>query len=313
MKRILLFSINLFWLCGSSQGIGKIVDPRVLCSFSPGHISPLILSTTQVASDEYRQLITKMFAYAGQVDLGIFIGTSSQVPFACTGYTHAGKPAIIVNERRLAVYDRPTRVSIIAHEMGHFNDRHIDTDSPLTVQHELNADQFNGTYCSRVSNYSIEQILFPYTLIGVDSVHPKFDVRKTYVENGYQIGQRRLFAQATTDTSLSLAENFAGKLKLVITVDPDFDMFKDSKVYNIFLHVVPIDTLFTASQIIAKVDYVRYVLDPTFKTQIVTNDSPESNYEFKCTRVYGTFPVTAIIRFKDYTDLSMTNSFELPK
>lgn len=312
MRRIL--SIILLIISPSLFGQIKKDVAKIKCSFNPTQISPTILEFTTSASLSYRNLITKMFAFCGQRHLPIFIGntTSADLDYACCGYNQYNQPSIIINEEKLNTLPRIAILSILAHEIGHFNNRHID-DSVLTMQMELDADYHNGFWCSRNGIDSLNSIYFPYTLVGVDSIHPTYEVRTKEVENGYLDGKRKFDQNFTLIDSLTLGENFKSSLDLILTVDPEFKVIRGLKKYNVYLNTAVIDSSnFNEEKIFSKISFIRYVIDTTFKRELVKSSFKEFNFEILLTKVWGDFPVTAIIRFSDYSEVSITKTFKLP-
>jgi hypothetical protein len=277
-------------------------------------ISPTILDEATLASPKYRKLVTSMFAYSGLKKF-IFVGKteSPDLDYACCGYDAGDRPAIILNEARLDGMPIKSVISILAHEIGHYSNHDIE-DSVLTEKMELNADYHNGFWCSRNGITDLSSINFPYTLVGMDDVHPAYEVRVAEVKKGYDFGMTSFSIDTSASfIKLPLATQFAKSLDLVVTVDPKYRLKDTTKYFNVFLNVASTGNgPGSDSAIIRHVQFVRYVIDTTFKRELNRNYDKKSNFEFECTKVWGDFPVTAIIRFDDYTEISITKSFVLP-
>jgi hypothetical protein len=303
------------WLPASSSAQKHMGVANIKCSFDPIQISPTILEFTSNASPSYRILITRMFAYCGQRNLPIFIGntTSADLDYACCGYNQRDQPSIILNEERLNTLPKSAVYSILAHEIGHFNDRHID-DSILTMQMELDADYHNGFWCSRNGINNLDSIYFPYTLIGIDSIHPSYEVRTEEVRKGYLEGEKKFEQNFLFNDSISKADNFKNSVDLILTVDPKFRIIRGKKKYTVYVNTAVIDVAkFSDSQILSSISFVRYVIDPTFRNQLLISKNKVKNFEYLLTYVYGDFPVTAIVRFSDDSEFSITKTFKLPE
>lgn len=288
------------------------MSAKITCNFSPKPIPVTILNFSEPASPVYRNLITKMFAFCGQRDLSLFIynTTSADLDYACCGYNNDGKPSIVINEERLNALPNIARLSIVAHEIGHFNNRNID-ESILTMKMELNADYHNGFWCSRNGIDDINSICLPYTLVGEDSIHPNRDIRIDSVLSGYRDGKKRFDESSLIST---VPDNFKrGDIDLVLTINPKVKVENGIRKFDVYLNtVVTKSAEFSESIIFSKISFVRYIVDTTFKRELLKSSSKETNFEFLLTRVWGDFPVTAIIRFTDYSEISITKTFQLP-
>ncbi|MCR8562010.1 hypothetical protein KXD93_30425 [Mucilaginibacter sp. BJC16-A38] len=290
---------------------------HVVCSFSPLPISPTILDRTHKASDYYTDLITRMFAYCGQRHLPLFIGDakSADLDFACCGYTESGQPAIIFNGERFATISKVAAISILAHEIGHFRDGHIN-DSVLTRQMELDADWHNGFWCSR-NGFDPDSIVFePYHWVDSDALHPPYLERIKEVESGYILG-KTVFNTASwvkNKRDFPLSDTLQRQIDLIVTVEPGFTQDDTTKKFVVRLNIAPTGKgNFSDAAIFQQIKYVRYVADVTFGKRYLRSDESDSNFRFRLTDVWGDFPVTAIIHFVDDTEMSITKSFILPQ
>ncbi|MCA6069387.1 hypothetical protein JI747_019645 [Chryseobacterium sp. RG1] len=290
----------------------------IKCNFNSKPLPTTILENSSAASREYADLITKIFAFCGQKDLYLFVynTTSADLDYACCGYNKFGKPSIIINETNLNSLPEYSRISILAHEIGHFNNRDIDMDS-VTRKMELNADFFNGFWCGKnnINDVYLTDIFYPYdSLVTEDLQHPDPKIRIDSVKSGFQKGKKS-FNMGVYDLNVSMADNYKNDLDLILTVDPKVTLHKNKKTFIIHLNsVIAKNAQFSKNKIFSNIEYVRYVIDDkSFRKEIIKVKNEETNFKFDLTKVWGDFPVTAIIRFKDYSEMSITKTFKLPE
>lgn len=306
-----VFLLIFCWLVPFSKVPHGGKKGYVLCTFAPGPLDPIVLASSTAASEYYQATVAKMFAYSGLKD-GIAVSKSPDVDIAATGYDDNLKPVIVINEAVLNADSEPKRISIIAHEMGHYLDRHADMDDPVTRKEELEADTFNGNWCSRTTNLTLPAILAAYQGVRADQVHPPEVERALAVTEGFQNGKRKLNFFVGPNLETQLHSGIDTTLRFSITVDPKFYYHRERKEYNVWLHVVPISKIFSADTIISQISFVRYVLDPTFSEPLVTVDNGKTGYSYLLTGVWGDFPVTAVIRYKDGSEKSITETVPFP-
>lgn len=312
-KRYAIFFISLiFSLPAYSHKL--LSKNRIICSFSKLPISPTKLEGTPVASQKYRILVTSMFAYSGNRKY-IFVGQTNPADssYAYCGYNSDDLPEIVLNEARLDRLPISSVVSILAHELGHYGNHDIE-ESILTPQMELFADWHNGFWCSRNGFDDLKSIFFPYSMVGEDLIHPDYNKRTGQVKEGYDFGKTAFSMDSVNKLiTLPLSVRFSKAVDLIVTVDPKFTIKDTTKYYNVFLNVATTGlSHFKDDTVLKHIEFVRYVIDTTFRRELIKNIEKKSNFEFKCTKVWGDFPVTAIIRFDDYTEISITKSFILP-
>jgi hypothetical protein len=266
------------------------------------------------ASTSNEKLVSRMVAYSG-FDDRINVKESQSVESAVIGLDTANEVTIIVNTSLFKNNPNGIKLAILSHEIGHLFKRHLSEKKRIPFKKkELGADVYSGFWCQRAS----VKLIWPLQALNdfpEDTMYPPKKERMDSVNSGYKLAGTPFEIDAWTG-NLPDSVLFAKFLSLFVAVTPYknkfFSLVKYSGKFNVNFHLTSTDVMIPIDTIIRRIKYVEYTIDSSFGQPVFKSDNPNNdNFGYLLTKVYGEFPISAKVYFRDNSTSSIVKSFTL--